>query len=247
MRSQSVDERYASYFAEQKLRGIFIERRRILRVSVGALAALIGGVPAKVTAAVQGEPRARVSWGELIERVVPLAERLVDSAEPDEEAYLLTLSRLIQHRTETPRASFDLSRPTSQHETLRRLPLLILQFRMTPGALIPCHDHRDYIGALTVTEGAVRIRSFQFARPPAVNVSGVSFKVRETARVTLTAGEQSTLSRSRANIHEIEAGPDGARFIDFFTMFRADAHSAYMNIAKYPEDPIRRIYSATWS
>ncbi len=74
---------------------------------------------------------------------------------------MIKLSSLIRRRQAVPKAFFNLAQPVAAHESLRRFPLLVLQFRLAPGAAIPYHDHRDYNGVLTVTEGALRIRSFE--------------------------------------------------------------------------------------
>src|SRR5690606_1022495 len=162
-------------------------------------------------------------------------------------AYLVHLSRLIERRRTDPKAYFNLAQPVAMHESLRHLPLVVLQFRLAPGAAIPYHDHRDYNGVLTVIEGAVRSRSFEILgsdpRPP----RGPTFQIRETENVMLTKGAQSTLSRTRDNIHDLRAGPEGARFIHFFTFFHRGAHSSYLSVAEQPSDSAKRIFDASWA
>jgi hypothetical protein len=52
-----------------------------------------------------------------------------------------------------------------------------------------------------------------------------SFEVLKLGEVTLRPGDVSTLSRSARNLHELEAGPDGAVLYDAFTYFDAKARS----------------------
>jgi predicted metal-dependent enzyme (double-stranded beta helix superfamily) len=183
----------------------------------------------------------------LIEMAIPTAERLVNSLSPDEEAYLIELSGLIERQKAIPKAFFNFARPVAMHESLRRFPLLVLQFRLAPGAAIPYHDHRDYNGVLTVTEGAVRIRSFEILGSDPQPLRGHTFEIRETSNAMLTKGAQSTLSRTRDNIHDVRAGPEGARFVDFFTLFRQGAHSVSLNVSEQPRDAAKRIFEASWA
>ena len=100
------------------------------------------------------------------------------------------------------------------------LPFAVAQYKLAAGAAIPYHDHRDYNGVLRIVEGTASIRSFEIIgadqRPP----NGGTFLIRETRRELLGAGQLSTLSRTRDNIHDIRAGNDGVRLVDFFTFFR---------------------------
>lgn len=242
--AQTRDDRCAS---DQLFDGVIIERRQLLRVSLGALAALAANFSQRGSAQPGSNAQTPLSWDDLIETVMPLADRLVDGVSPEEEPYLINLRGLIGRRREVPKAFFDLAQPVGTQESLRRAPLLVLQFRLAPGAAIPYHDHRDYIGVLTVTEGAVRIRSFEIEgsdpRPP----RGYAFQIRETDDTTLVKGAQSTLSRTRDNIHDLRAGPAGARFIDFFTLFHQGAQSVYLNVDEQPRDSARRIFDASWA
>jgi hypothetical protein len=227
--------------------GLAIERRHLLWVSLGALTAFTIS-PWQSASALQTNTASTLpSWDALIARATLLARRLTASASPDEEAYLTELSGLIERGGRPPRPSFDLMEPVATDETLRRFPLLIVQFRLAPGAAIPYHDHRDYIGVLTVTEGSLRIRSFDILgrgpRPPRDS----TFRIRETHSAILTAGSRSTVSRTRDNIHDLRAGPEGARLVDFFTMFRPSAHSVYLNVNEEPRDPAKRVFDASWT
>lgn len=227
--------------------GIALERRRLLWVSIGTLAAL--AVNSWQSAAAQhiSQPRAALDWDELVGRTIPLAEELIHNGHPDEETYLIRVSALMRRLRVPPKAFFNFTRPVSSFETLRRFPLLVLQFRLAPNATIPCHDHRDYNGILTVTEGSIRVRSFEILGSDTPTAHGSAFHVQETHNSILTNGGQSILSRTRDNIHNLKAGPEGARFIDFFTLFREDAHSVYLNVAEEPLDSSQRIFAATWA
>lgn len=182
----------------------------------------------------------------MIERATLLAEEITQTEKPGEESYLTRISALIKHRQTTPTPLFNLARPIASHEAIRRHPFIVLQFRMAPGATIPHHDHREFNGVLTVTEGTIRSRSYEILgsdpRPP----RGSVFQVRETDERLLSVGDQAMLSRTRDNIHELKAGPEGAQFIDFFTLFGEDAHSAFIDFGSQSEDFAGAVFDATW-
>lgn len=232
---------------DESFDGVVIERREFLRVSLGTVAALTVNLFRCASAQQTNKTQTLLSLDEVIEKTIPLAERLIGSPSPDEEAYLTELSGLIERRAVIPKAFFNLAQPVAIHETRRRFPLLLLQFRLAPGAAIPYHDHRDYNGVLTVTEGGMRIRSFEMLGADSRPSRGRTFQIRETQSAVLTKGAQSTLSRTRDNIHDLRAGPEGVRFIDFFTLFNQDAHSVYLNVAERPKDSANRIFEASWA
>lgn len=226
--------------------GVFIERRQLVWVSLGTLVTLAVNSSLSTWAAQAAEVRSRPAWDALFVEAMSLAERLTQSKSPDEEAYLKKLSGLIGEGV-VPKASFDLTQAVATHETSRRFPLLVVQFRLAPHAVIPYHDHRDYIGVLTVTEGSLHVRSFDIVGKDRQPARDSTFRIRESHAAVLTRGSQSTLSRTRDNIHHLRAGPEGARLIDFFTMFQPGAHSVYLNVDEQPTDPVHRIFEARWA
>jgi len=44
----------------------------------------------------------------------------------------------------------------------------------------------------------------------------------------------------------LKAGPEGAQFIDFFTLFGEDAHSAFIDFGSQSEDFAGAVFDATW-
>jgi hypothetical protein len=221
--------------------GVVVERRHLLCVSLAALT-----LGCRLASAQQGA-RSPLSWDALLETAARRAEQLIKNASTDdEEAYLIALGQMIRKVSDIPRARVDLAQEVAIHQTLRKLPLLVVQYRLAPHAVIPYHDHRNYNGVLTVTEGTVRIRSFDIVGNDAQPKRGSTFQLRETRNALLGRGAQSTLSRTRENIHHLRAGPEGARFVDFFTLFRHDAQSAYIDVDERPRDSAKRIFDARW-
>jgi hypothetical protein len=219
--------------------GVLLERRGVLKLSMGALALLSLHWPQRVLA---HEPAtdddADLAWDALVEEAVPLSERLVRAKKPNEEVYLSRLAALV-HRLKVP----------SERESLQaKRPLVVTQFRFQPGRGFPWHDHRDYNGLLLCVAGEARVRSADILggnlRPP----KGATFQIRETMDALLTAGSVSRLTRTKDNLHDVRgSGPNGARVFDFFTFFDDGGRSVYLDVGERPRDPARRIYEAAWS
>jgi hypothetical protein len=218
--------------------GVLLERRSLLKASVGALALLSLSWPQRALAQEPAlDDDADLAWDALATAALPLAEKLVRAKKPREEVYLARLAALV-HRLKIP----------GDRESLAvRRPLVVAQFRLEPGRGFPWHDHRDYNGLILCVAGEARVRSADVLggnpRPP----NGRTFELRETADVRLTAGRASGLTRTRDNVHDVRgAGRDGARLLDFFTFFDAGGRSVSMDVAGRPKDADQRIYEASF-
>lgn len=219
--------------------GVLLERRSLLKVSVGALALLSLNWPQRALAQEPAtDDDADLAWEALAKAALPLAEKLVRAKKPKEEVYLARLAALV-HRLKVPADTESLQ--------LKR-PLVVAQFKLEPGRGFPWHDHRDYNGLLLCVAGEARVRSADILggnpRPP----KGKTFEIRETGNVQLTAGRVASLTRTRENVHDVRgAGRDGARLLDFFTFFESDGRSVPLQVAEQPKDAAQRIYEATWA
>lgn len=224
--------------------GVNIERREILFLSAGALAALSLGWPRGVLA--RREPDADEAWDTLIRKTIPMAEELVHDPRPDEEAYLRRLGRWVSHLPSAPEAEFFPGMPVASAWSYDKFPFMVMQFKLAPGAAIPYHDHRGYNGVLKAVSGEARIRSFEIVGAQPAGDTKQTFQIRETHNRVLRPGSISSLSRTRDNIHDVRAGPDGVRLIDFFTFFQPDGRSVYLDVEQQPRDARRRLYEASW-
>ncbi len=183
--------------------GVFLERRSVLKASVGALALLSLGWPQRALAHdPSADDDAELAWDAVAKAALPMAERLVRAKKPREEVYLARLAALV-HRLRLP----------SDAESLQaKRPLVVAQFKLEPGRGFPWHDHRGYNGLLLCVAGEALVRSADILgadpRPP----KGTTFEVRETGNTRLTAGRSASLTRTRENLHDVRgAGPAGAR------------------------------------
>lgn len=230
---------------DESFEGVSVERRQLIRLSLGAFAVLTLPWPHAVLARAASRLPSDLTWDALLEQAVPMAESIVQSLAPNEEAYLLKLSGLVERLATVPDEVFEPGGVNAWF--FHKFPFIVAQFRLAAGATIPYHDHRDYNGVLRIVEGEARIRSFEIIGANKRLPSSKTFLIRETKRELLGAGQLSTLSRTRDNIHDIRAGIDGARLLDFFTFFRKEGESIYLNVDERPSDPTQRIFEASWA
>ena len=231
--------------------GVLVERRDVLHISLAALAVWSLGWPQRALAAdapaAPAEPEnGDLAWDALIKQSIPMAEKVAANPKPNEDAYLFQLASLIARLKPIPDAQFKGDKPVTMVDVYRKMPFVAAQFQLQPGSAIPFHDHRDYIGVLACVTGEAKIRSFDVVgddrRPP----KGKSFEIRETFSGILAPARISTLSRTRDNIHDVRAGKEVTRLIDFFTFFNKKGYSAYMDVSEKPKDAEKKIFEANW-
>ncbi|MBI3723161.1 hypothetical protein HY251_04280 [bacterium] len=225
--------------------GVRIERRSMLKASLGAVALLQGGLVSRALAQEKPDDEGELTWDALLKLAIPLAEKLVARKKPNEEAFLLKLSSYMARLSEVPEAKFGRG-PVASASVHDKHQLVVVQFKLDAGAALPFHDHRDYVGILAAVSGEARVRSFDIQgedpRPP----KGKTFLIAETGDRLLAPGHYSHLSRRSDNVHDIRAGADGARLLDVFTFFKEDGKSVYLNVGEKPRDREKRLYEASW-
>jgi hypothetical protein len=129
---------------------------------------------------------------------------------------------------------------------------LVLEFELEPGAPITAHNHVGWSFVSVGVEGEATVRHYEPVgeSPDPGSEHDVPFDLREVQRVVLTRGRSSSLTRTRANIHQFRAGPEGARFIDFGVNY-ATPNGGYTSFSKLaideaPTDIARGIHTARW-
>jgi hypothetical protein len=217
--------------------GAQVERRAVLLLPLALLGTAWSFGRARGQEPVPPRPAAgRIGFDAVVDALQPLAEGLIQSEQPNEDAYL---ARVAARLLELDRACVE---KTSRH---RKMPLVIMQIGLRPGGAIPFHDHRNYNGVLLGLEGEIRVRNFEVAGSEPVPAKDRDFEIRETADLLLTPGRVSSLSRSRDNVHDLRAGPTGGRVLDVFTFF-GNGGSHYMTVDAAPVDAEKRVYRARW-
>jgi hypothetical protein len=246
--------------------GVFLERRRLVFGGLAAVcAALLSGESA-VAATPQDAPASRPSsrptspeeavaataLDRFLVEALDDARAITAAARPDEEAYLARIAARLLALPALPTSLFHDGGGPRSARAPRGRPLVVMQFRLAPGKGFKLHDHRDYNGVLCGLEGAADCRNFDFVDAatsrPATRPAAKSreFLIRETVRTTLKPGVVSTLSRTRDNLHEVTAGPEGARLLDVFTHFAPGSGSFGLATDWKPVDGRPGVFRARW-
>lgn len=231
---------------ERSSSGVNVERRRLLYLSAAAVAQLWGITRGRSVFASDISGRPQLSWDSLLRTASSMADAIVRDRYADEETYLEELGSLIGQSTDTPSPLFSKQEDVAMVSMSEKVPLVIVQYKLASGAVIPSHDHRNYNAILRVVDGDIELRSFNIVGAPASARDENVFQVEESGRVVLAEGEISTLSRSRDNIHQLRARSRGARFIDFFTFFGSNARSVNLHVDERPTHAYGNLYNARW-
>lgn len=118
---------------------------------------------------------------------------------------------------------------------------------LKPGGGFKLHDHRDYNGIILGLSGELRIRNFDILGDVAVPPKGSTFQIREIRDDLILPGRFSMLGRRTENVHDLVAGPEGARVLDLFTFYAAGAQSYFRTVDAKARDTERRVYDASWA
>ena len=226
--------------------GVTITRRQIFRFgAVAGAGALLAGT-GYAREAKKGAGFGPVTLDEIVAQLRPLSKELIRADTPNEDAYLHTIAALLARLDPHPTKAKSMRQKIAFATHLVDRPLVIYEIKMEPGAKIELHDHRHYNGVLFGLEGEANLRNFEIASEPKGKGKRAKFDIRESQRLELTRGRISTLSRTRDNIHEVVAGPKGARVLDVFTFFSREAQSYYLDVDKKPHGKDKRLYRARW-
>ncbi|MEM7206022.1 MAG: hypothetical protein AAF628_37550 [Planctomycetota bacterium] len=230
--------------------GVFIERRSILWLSVGAIGALLTVGSALRAQTPQGKAKSQgLTFDEFLADMLPHARRVVASKGQDEEAYLMNAAAALS-RLRNPGAPLRKTMKAfrqQHHQDGKRFPLMAVSMQLKPGRGFKHHDHLDYNGVILGVEGELRIRNFDIVgEAPPIEEKRKTFAIRQTRDDLILPGRFSTLGRNRDNIHELVAGKSGARVLDVFTFFEQRATSRFLSVEEKPRDPEARIYDASW-
>ncbi len=236
--------------------GVRIERRSLLMGGLGLVA--LAGAPASA-----GTNRAVSAPGDVedfLDAAAALARPLMGNDHANEDAYLFRLATLLAELPALPADPFGSGsgRIAFHGEGSQKAgdadgqSVRAIQIGFQPGAKISLHDHLNYSGVILCVAGEMHARNFDVFEEVESNgaveaATGREVILRETVDALLLPGRFSTLSSTRDNLHELVAGPEGARVLDIFTYLRKPAGSRYLDfVGKVPVDAARRLYRARW-
>jgi hypothetical protein len=236
---------------EQVSPGLFIQRRSVLAGLGGYLLGMIPG-----TSALAAEAGGELSFEQFLATSNPLAKELVgDASASGQDRYLRSIAAVAARLNGVPlpgRWNFSDQGNTAESYSIGFMPggdpFRVLHWRLEPGASCRAHAH-TYGTVLTVgLEGIARVRNFEVVGVPDYTFGG-TFLARQTVDQLLPPGSVNLVSLERNYIHEITAGPDGARGLDITTPLRPrpEHGTPYLLLGETPTDDFERIYEASWS
>lgn len=186
--------------------------------------------------------QAPLSLEELMAIIHPWAVELVASSAPDDLGYNANVEALLEALVidlpDITNGGYDLE------ELLVNAPIEIFEIHMTPGSVIPLHDHADYIGSIVGVEGSCETINYtQLTQPDPEGW----FEVQEVASGNITPGVTGSLGLVEANFHVLQAGPQGAKMVDVFTFFSPSGYSNWAQLDPTPVDAAQKIYRCRWA
>jgi hypothetical protein len=234
-----------------------VERRSLLWIPVAAAGAhLCAGTSSAAAAAPSkwtgmGRELAAIDWSEFAQRWQALAKELQDES-ADHDARYATL--LAAHLARVPLEALPKLEKGNTRAGITAgpswflAPVVTVEFRMEPHAVLRLHNHPPQVVVTLCAEGEARYRHFEIEgdAPACDSGSKGTFRVRETRAGLLRPGQSTALTRLRDGIHGFEAGPRGARVIDFTLGLSESEAFSYVGLEPAPRDPERRVHDAVW-
>jgi PCO_ADO len=191
------------------------------------------------------------SFSELTRTCNSLAADLLEKRALNPDEYLLRLASLGAGLDpgDVPKgklgrfASYD--PPIELGPIHREVPIVIIQWKFAPGAVLPPHNHTPGHVLSLCVEGECRVRHFDAIAAPPLD-SRETFRVRETENRVLRAGRSTSLTPERDNIHTFEAGPEGALGFDINTFLPGEGDWSTLEIDDRPLQGYERVFEARW-
>jgi hypothetical protein len=232
--------------------GVIIERRRVLWLPVFAAAALIS--PRNLSAYENNNFFANsMSWDDFLKECLPKSAELhKNSTAQGQDAYLFWIASMAARLNLTTFPKTKLSKfknldpPAEFGVGYRGVPFFVVEWKMSPNAHFPPHNHPNVSVCTVGMEGEARIRNFEVVGDAPEISSDKKFNVRETHNELISAGRINALSAKRDNIHTFQVGKDGARGIDITTYHGKDIGFSFLDIQEKTFDAEKRLFEANW-
>ncbi|HEV8716974.1 MAG TPA: hypothetical protein VGX03_29660 [Candidatus Binatia bacterium] len=178
-----------------------------------------------------------ITWEEFVHDLGTRAESLV-GRRLDEETYVTQVAEQLQRVDPLTIPPWN---ALPRHQLWE-----VSEFWLAEGTGFPPHDHRLYNGVIFVLEGRIHIRSYDIVNSERTPPAGRRVCIRETGNRVLVAGECSTLTTTRDNIHAVRGGPGGCRLLDIFTWLGLFPQSVYLEVEEHPIESGPNIYWASF-
>jgi hypothetical protein len=237
--------------------GYSIERRVFIRAAPMAIAALALASPSRMFArdamrSGSSAEEAKIDFDDFVKQCLVLARAAQQELSLNEEAHIFRLSEAASRLrlTSVPKAKLGpfvgLDPPVEFGPIKVVPPLAIIQWRLSPGAVLPPHNHNPADVISLCLEGDCTVRHFEIVGTAPEYSSKETFLVRESRNDLLTPGRMSSLSTIRDYIHTFKAGNNGAMGIDINSILPGDKPFSFLEIAEKAREPQKRIYEAVW-
>ena len=106
-------------------------------------------------------------------------------------------------------------------------------FRMAPGALQPVHCHPGGGGITLCHEGSLVIKHFDLIPGSAeFSNTGAAAEIQEASLAHVHSGRFTTFTPSAGNLHQLEAGPEGAVGVDIRVQWQGAGEIAYLRLTQ---------------
>jgi hypothetical protein len=215
-----------------------MNRRKLIELWVAASAASIFGksLASEAREISMAKAMTERDWNEFLEDATRLFDEVGDKASLDDEVFVHGLSALAVGLTNIPPSEAFTNPglgpdmrfgPVSLNA---RRPFFVVQWQLDAGAVLPPHDHPNYSFCTLGLEGEVRIQNFEIEGSPPPYDSQDSFELRKTQDQLIGPQRINTLTRTRDNIHRLEAGSTGARGIDIGILHAQDVGFSYLQL-----------------
>lgn len=112
-------------------------------------------------------------------------------------------------------------------------PFSISAFRMAPGCIQPVHDHPGGGGLTLVYDGSLGIKHFDVVPGSAESATvGGAAEIAESSLAAVYSGRFTTFTPSAGNLHQLEAGSDGAMGVDILIQWSGTGAFSYFKPAE---------------
>jgi hypothetical protein len=228
--------------------GVLVERRCFLKtlcVALGSLA-LPGMAPLRLGAT--EEPSVEIET--FLDAALPHARELLrNPSRLAQDRYLLSVAALSLSLRDVPEPSMNASPGFGPGTFIGanggRPPIVVLHWKMDPGAEIRRHAHA-YGNVVTLgLAGRSLVENFEVIGERDYETTS-SFRVRRTLQQDLTPGAINLVNLDRNYIHGFRAGSQGARGLDITTRVLDKRPTPWLELLRQDgSDP--DVYEAAWN
>lgn len=112
-------------------------------------------------------------------------------------------------------------------------PFVVSAFRMAPGCIQPVHCHPGAGGITVCHEGSLAIKHFDLIPGSAeFSNTGGAAEIAEVSVAHVHTGRFTTFTPSAGNLHQLEAGPEGAVGVDILVQWQGAGAFSYLKLAQ---------------